>query len=152
MDKYVKQLYRGTVSVHEVVISPNRTHVAVLSEGNSIKYVNMEDIAKISLFSGHSKPVKSVCFSPAGDYLVSAGTDGLLKVWKIDGDDGECIKTIEREIDFLDLEDKEPFGMAWNPNGKYFVVPGKRGDILLIRKESWKVLGNLKGGHVKVYQ
>jgi len=150
MEAYKKQLYRGTVSVHEVLVSPNGTHVAVVSEGNSIKYVNMEDISKINLLSGHSKPVKSICFSPAGEYLVSAGTDGLLKIWKLVGDDGECIKTIEKEIDFLDIDDKEPFRMAWNPNGKYFAVPGKRGDILLVQKESWKVLGNLKGGHVNV--
>lgn len=110
----------------------------------------MEDITKISLLSSHSKPVKSICFSPTGEYLISAGTDGLLKVWKFNGEEGECIKTIEKEIDFLDLEDNEPFRMAWNPNEKYFAVPGKRGDILLIQKGSWKVLGNLKGGHVKV--
>jgi chromosome transmission fidelity protein 4 len=110
----------------------------------------MYDITKISLLAGHAKPIKSLCFDPKGEYLISAGTDGLLKVWKFNGDEGDCIKSIEKEIDFLDVEDKEPFRMAWNPNGKFFAVPGRKGDILLIQKLSWKVLGNLKGGHVKV--
>ena len=117
---------------------------------NDIKYINMEDITKISLLSGHARPVKSICFDPKGEYLVSAGTDGTIKIWKFKGEEGECIKTIEKEIHFLDIEDNEPFKMSWNPNGKYFAVPGKRGDILLVQKGSWKVLGNLKGGHVKV--
>ena len=42
---------------------------------------------------GHSRYVKSVVFSPNGEFLASGSYDGTIGVWEISS--GECIKILK---------------------------------------------------------
>ncbi len=46
------------------------------------------------MLHGHSQDVKSVCWNPNSDMLVSASYDDTLKVWLDDGDDWYCAETL----------------------------------------------------------
>ena len=110
--------------------------------------IDTENISNVILLSGHSKCVKSVCFDPSGDFLVSAGCDETIRVWDVKEE--KCIQVLDKIISAFDAEDMEPLKISWHKSGKYFAVPGRKGDILLIQKGSWKVMGNIRGGHIKV--
>ena len=55
----------------------------------------MENCSMISLVRlyGHSRYVKSVVFSPNGEFLASGSYDGTIGVWEISS--GECIKILK---------------------------------------------------------
>lgn len=107
----------------------------------------METISNVTLLSGHSGPVKSVAFDALGEFLISAGCDETLRIWNVKT--GESIKTLERTISPFDVEDMDPFVMAWHKSGKYVAIPGRKSDIVLIQRNSWTVLGSFKNGHIQ---
>ncbi len=63
------------VKVHEI-----KTHEIANTLGN-IFY----RIQEFNRFQGHSAKVNSVCFSPNDKKIVSAGADGMVKIWSLDG-------------------------------------------------------------------
>ena len=55
---------------------------------------NMENLSMCSLFklTGHSKGIRSVVFSPNGEYLASGSEDSTIGVWRVSS--GELIRTL----------------------------------------------------------
>ncbi len=71
-------------------------------------------VQEINRFSGHTKNVLSVSFSPNGRFLASAGADGIIKLFYPDGRD---ITTIEADkIAAIDI--------AFSPDGKFLASAG----------------------------
>ena len=73
---------------------------------------NMESWSMCSLYklTGHSNGVKSVVFSPNGEYLASGSWDKTIGVWRVSS--GERIKTLLGHS--LGV-----FSVAFSSNGEY---------------------------------
>ena len=62
---------------------------------------NMESLSMCSLFklTGNYSGIKSVVFSPNGEYLASGSDDGTIGVWRVST--GERIKTLTGHSDYV---------------------------------------------------
>src|SRR5213594_2555993 len=48
---------------------------------------------------GSSEALRTVCFAPSGTHVLSAGTDGMVRLWDLEA--GTCLKTCEGHDDFV---------------------------------------------------
>lgn len=71
---------------------------------------------ELMLRTGHSARIKSACFSPDGQYLVSIDYNGTVKIWSVH---------LRKEIRTLQLE-KIALTPAFSPDGKYLLFFGSR--------------------------
>jgi chromosome transmission fidelity protein 4 len=120
----------------------------LFNRDSDIRLIDLNNLSNVTTLSGHSKSVKSLAFDPRGEFLISAGCDETLRIWELKSN--SCIKVLENLIDALNGDDFDAFTIAWQRNGKYFAVPGRKSDILLIQRDSWKIVGTFKGTHIKV--
>ncbi len=70
--------------------------------------------AAVAKFEGHSEAVNSLAFSPSGERLASAGEDGTVKVWGLNG--GLCLQTYSPR--------KPVYALAYAPDGAHIFSGG----------------------------
>lgn len=118
---------------------------------------------------GHSSPARSLAFSPDGLVLLTAGCDGNLLCWDVskcvvtndggsfdeDDDEGWEVPTVAKAFEgvFRKSQPEELLATqpVWHSSGKYFVIPTKGHEILVIERDGWKKLGTFSnGGHDSV--
>ncbi|KAG0143232.1 hypothetical protein CROQUDRAFT_66443 [Cronartium quercuum f. sp. fusiforme G11] len=129
-----------------VKFSPDFKKVAVCSDELIVKIIDVERPVDCQVLSGHSKSPKSLSWSPNSDLLLSSGCDGTLKLWKIasdgNGNDPDCIQTIENLIPFILPEDFKTIEAVWNPSTNSFIVPTRDQGIAVfeanVRDNLWK--------------
>jgi WD40 repeat protein len=97
---------------------PTRNLLAVSSQGNGVDRNGIYDLdcgTSIPLRLGFCRGVR---WSPTGDRLATADSDGHLKIWNIDGD---LLHDIPRFQEAIGLA-----GVAWSPCGDRIVTIGNR--------------------------
>ncbi|XP_022112807.2 ribosome biogenesis protein BOP1 homolog [Pieris rapae] len=78
--------------------------------------------AEVLRFTGHDGLVRSVDFDPAGQYALTAGEDGTVRVWEVAS--GRCLRTLALG---------EPAAVArWTPVGGLSLVAAAAGARLLL--------------------
>jgi WD40 repeat protein len=79
------------------------------------------DFECTSVLHGHSQDVKSVCFHPDRELLVSCSYDNNLKIWLDDGDDWYCADTLQGKdktsFSFLFFCKLQPLPLILLPTG-----------------------------------
>lgn len=83
-----------------VDISPNANAIALIVNSNvdnkwigSVYYMTDDTTKNIQLIGEHSASIRSVRFSPSGQYLVTTSTDCIVKVWDINKP--SCLHTFD---------------------------------------------------------
>jgi WD40 repeat protein len=99
-----------------VALSPDGNSVAcsggTLSESGFVKVFDARSGAELFAMTGHSGPVRSIAYSPRGQYLASAGDDGMAKLW--DTNTGKLVRTIAaRDSSITSLG-----AIGFSPDGK----------------------------------
>jgi WD40 repeat protein len=97
-----------------VVFSPDRKVIAS-TQGNSILLKDLASGKELVQTGGHRGAVKSLCYSPGGKHLVTAGADGTIRFWDpASGKETRCWKE----------EHHSASKLAFLPDGKKLVSRG----------------------------
>ncbi|ODV92164.1 hypothetical protein CANCADRAFT_30407 [Tortispora caseinolytica NRRL Y-17796] len=101
-------------AIRSIKFSPDGTQIAVAGDAGSISIYDVKDAAgeQVALLNGHGSDtwVFSLDWSSSGDYLLSGGYDGNIKIW--DARTTECIAT-HSEAD----HSSAIFSLQWTPIG-----------------------------------
>lgn len=76
-----KHIKLGEKSIRCIAVSPSGNEIAVGDSSHSVHILDRENFALKKTLNGHNNSVFSVCYSPDGNYLLSAGRDAHLLVW-----------------------------------------------------------------------
>lgn len=70
----------GPHPANRVAFDPSGTVLAIASNDGAVK---MYEVAtgKVTHLTGHEDAVQSVLFDRAGEFLLSAGSDGTIRIW-----------------------------------------------------------------------
>lgn len=80
---------------HEVVFSPDGTKALFPTDSHMVKLFRMgvaEAFALQHTLSGHSQPIGTVAFSPDGDLVLTASSDGHARLYN--SETGRCLRTL----------------------------------------------------------
>ncbi|KAK9710398.1 DNA polymerase alpha accessory factor Mcl1 [Basidiobolus ranarum] len=138
---------RCTLPIRSISFSPNGLELAVASDEQNIKIVNLMNISDIRILKGHSKGLQTVSFHPKGGLLASLDCDGTIKIWDLNNQEEPLVKTLTKISAPSDAPSGEQANLRWHPEGKYLAVPGKNKDILILSTENWTTSFQLSDGH-----
>ena len=66
----------------------------------------------------HNRTVRTVAWSPCGRMLATSSFDGVTAVWLYQGNEWECVATLEGH-------ENEVKGCAWSPSGTLLATCGR---------------------------
>ena len=101
--------------IEDIAVNLENTKIAVSGGSNSIKLLPWPYLAqsRISELNGHGSVVNSIDFSPNGEMLASASSDGTLRLWDLSGTNKGTI--------ILDGHTSWVRDVAFGPDGKSIV-------------------------------
>ncbi|KAG6011961.1 Ribosome biogenesis protein erb1 [Claviceps lovelessii] len=74
-----------------------------------------------TIFSGHEGRVRSVSFSPDGEWLATGGDDGTVRVWALNGHQEWMVRLSAEEAVNV---------VKWRPNSGFFILAAASGEDL----------------------
>jgi len=146
-NKFKKLIFHSTESktIFCLGLHPKENVVAcgVGDECWLYKWGTKEEVTRTARFkSDTSDPAKSkiieqkvVAFSPDGKYLMTAGTDGYVRIWKTEDD----FARVEKVTEVVAFSGKTVKVASWSPDGQFVLVVQDQGDGKIYqveRKES----------------
>jgi len=158
--------YKGhTWAAFSTVFSPNGSFILSGSEDKTLKLwdVNADQCVRtfegnikslrvspnggfdFSGFDGHTKSVRSVCFSPDGRFALSGGDDSKMNLWDVST--GRCLSTLEEqsqgEFTFL-YGPQKMMSVCFSPDGR-FALSGSMDNTVKL----WEIH---TGRHVRTFK
>lgn len=97
---------------------------------------------EIRTFSGHESYVYTVCFSPDGEYALSASADFTIKLWNVET--GYEIETFRGHYDYV-------WSACFSPDGEYVLSGGDNGSLHLWDVETSYILRSFAGHDSSIY-
>ncbi|MDE0313938.1 MAG: WD40 repeat domain-containing protein [Candidatus Poribacteria bacterium] len=111
----------GKGEIHEIEYSPDGTRLAVASSIGVWIY-DVQTGAELNLFTGHTKWVWSVSFSPDGSTLASGSADDTIRLWN--ANTGKHLRTLEGHTD-------DVLCVSFSPDGSTIASGSADGTIRL---------------------
>lgn len=135
------QVKRGThmhTSVHRLAFSPEGRFLATTA-GSQIKVWDLTTGTERAALQGHANLIEGIAFLPSGEKLVTAGSDGTVKLWNP--------AVVDRA---MTLKGPDSFmAAAFSPDGRLLATGGGRG-LLLWNPQTGKQVRALEGHQMLV--
>lgn len=128
-------------------ISPDGVWVAVASEDQVVKVVNLEDTKRVLFLREQSNSNKHVSWHPSGNYISVSCTDGVIYVYSLTSEEPELIKKLDGVIKKTEADSDVSVKVAWCPDGRGFAAPMPTRDIAVVDRESWVHQRSFTGTH-----
>lgn len=139
----VRELKGHEGGAFSVSFSPDGRSVAVGSESAArIWQLNGRLLTELK---GHQGRVKSINFSPDGQRVVTAGSDGTIRLWSVAG------KFAGKQLDELEGHTGAVYSARFSPDGDLIATTGSEGTVRLWNTNG-DLLRELKGHAGAVYQ
>ena len=71
----------STASLTAFAFSPDREHVAVVSEDSCLRILSLPKEKLLDVYTAYYGGLTCVCWSPDGRYIVTGGQDDLVSIW-----------------------------------------------------------------------
>lgn len=131
--------------IYSIAYSPDNNIIAAGTGYNNSGHINIYD-AQYNLLrtlSGHSGNTSSLVFTPDGQYLISGGADGSIKVW--DYNNGSFIHYLQHGNL---LNGGSRIQLSISPDGQYFASTGDgyNLNIKIWRTSDWSVIHTFEVG------
>ena len=123
-----------------VAFSPANTLLAAAGDARAIALYDAKSGEQVAHLTGHQSWITGLSWSATGEYLLSGGLDGKVKVWSVER--RECVATHSES-------EKAVWGVRWLPRGdtlgtagmgmggrvgERFVTAGGNGSIAIYRE------------------
>ncbi|KAI7867064.1 WD40-repeat-containing domain protein [Mucor mucedo] len=146
-----KILVRSTVPIRSLAFHPDGTKLAIATDDNDIRVVLVADNSKIVLLKGHKHTVKSICYDPKGNYMLSSDVQGHVFIWAVGPHESapRIVNTLAAVIYKSSMDSILQSTVTWNPDGTVFAFPGTNQDIRVFTSGIWKLSYALEGGHTE---
>ncbi|KAJ4287545.1 DNA polymerase alpha accessory factor Mcl1 [Kalmusia sp. IMI 367209] len=140
-------LWRSTLPVRDVALSPDGNWVAVASDELVVQIINTKDIQLVKRLRDQHRSVKHVSFNKSGTQLAVSCVDGRIYIYSIDSEEPELIQKVDDMIKRLEPEAESSARVLWHPDGKAFATPTGLRDIQVMSTNDWERQKVFKTGH-----
>ncbi|KIP10903.1 hypothetical protein PHLGIDRAFT_492619 [Phlebiopsis gigantea 11061_1 CR5-6] len=129
------------VAIRSISVDPKGSRLAVTSDETTVKIVELQDTAKVTLLKGHTKAVRRVTWHPSGSLLTTCGADGKVIVWDVSEEEPKQITTIDGIIPAISdpesPEWKHDCSAIWHTSGQHFYVATRTHELVTISRNDW---------------
>ncbi|HUP17315.1 MAG TPA: WD40 repeat domain-containing protein [Acidimicrobiia bacterium] len=129
---------RPVTSKRELVISPDGVTVALAGDEGRVELFDLDDGAEILELSGHVAGIWGAAFSPNGERLYTAGTDGETRIWDVSPGGSPALGAIE-------IETGLPFLLEFSPDGRELAASTWSGTLERRATDDGRLLGLAEG-------
>lgn len=140
-------LFRASLPIRDVAISPDGKWCAVASDELTVKLVSIADGIELRTLKEHNVPTKHLAFDPKGSLLALSGTDGIIYIYSLTADHPELIRKVDGVIDRVETEAESCTRAAWHPDGRAFAVATPTRAIQVVSKHDWEKQRSFRNGH-----
>jgi len=147
---YERNATKSTLPIRDLCFSPDSVWLAVASDDDEIKVINVEDVQVIKSLQGHEGGVKSIAFDPKGEFLASAGSDRSVRLWFLEtAAELKKLSGAYEKVPATAVEDGNPTNLcqlSWSPSGEFLAVAGSK-DVKILERSTLKELEACAGAH-----
>ncbi|KAI8913330.1 hypothetical protein EDD86DRAFT_187289, partial [Gorgonomyces haynaldii] len=130
--RFVKTISREPFGVRQIGLQSTGKRICVLSDEPDILVYDLDGTQE--RLKGHKKQIVNVCFHPNAPILLSADLGGTVNIWLRGTTSWSLVKSLEL------FDQSCPMSLAWHPSGSHFAVGGPHGDVLIIKRDTWKTV------------
>ncbi|KAJ5343333.1 Dihydroxy-acid/6-phosphogluconate dehydratase [Penicillium brevicompactum] len=140
-------LVRCALPVRDIALTKDGEWVAVASDELTVKVVKADDMTQVKYLREQSKGTKHVTFDPSGRYATVSGTDGIVYIYSLEGEEPKLVHKLDGAIRRLEPDAEATSRAVWHPDGTVFAVAEATRDISLYSTSQWKKVSTFAGGH-----
>ncbi|CAO1632963.1 unnamed protein product [Parajaminaea phylloscopi] len=115
----------------EKAVPPGKSpRAAICSDELIVKVVDVNDIRRVNLLTGHARSVRAASWCPTKPVLVTSSCDGTARIWDCSTPEPDCTKVLDG-LPLTKPEDETDVHAEWHPSGHSFVLPSKGNELII---------------------
>lgn len=133
VDDSIQGFFEHGDSVFSIATSPTNPNLCATGGGDDIGYLwDVSSGAKLGTLTGHTDSITSIEFSSDGNYLASAGMDGLIRIWKVPTAEFVTVLEAGSEVMWISWHPKGLVLLAGTSDSTLWMWSLPRGDVMYV--------------------